>query len=317
MAVDAINLDNAMYPKSPLYSYDDYTDEITQNNTNYFNSDFNDRPFDDPLLKLVENNPDLLTLINAVDSQNQNLSTSTYYYDYNDSTSTISNLDNLDLDLDLDLDSIDLETIENSIYQQELQTERLRLRNQQNIEKSHSMDNTLKPINFWSKMIPSFHKILDHGCWCSALVQNSNILPKTEPIDQLDYICQSWTICRRCTRETASNCKASHNISKNTTITEKFNHNFECDAEDDCTNSLCRCNMQFVVEISQYFRDFYGEYVSDVDENFEPEVASRKQCGVDKIRDEDLFGIRIDELQDLPSNQDLSSGLYQTTRRQT
>ena len=260
IAAETIALDNAMYPQSPLYSYDDYSNEITQNNTNnYFNLDIDERPFDDPLLRLVENNPDLLTLIKAVDS-----------------------------DFDLLDDIIHAQEEEEVQKISDFQQEKRNFK-----KETHTMENTLKPLNFWKKMIPNFHKILDHGCWCSSLAHNSNILPKTEPIDQLDYICQSWTICRRCTRETENSCQ----FNQNTTITERFNHNFECDAEDDCTNSLCRCNMHFVVEVSQYFRDFYGEFVSDVDEGFEAEVVGREQCGFGGVREEDLFGVRVDEIE--------------------
>ena len=55
--------------------------------------------------------------------------------------------------------------------------------------------------------------------------------------------------------------------------------------------------MHFVVEVSQYFRDFYGEFVSDVDEGFEAEVVGREQCGFGGVREEDLFGVRVDEVE--------------------
>ena len=60
------------------------------------------------------------------------------------------------------------------------------------------MNSTL-PLDFWRTLIPNFNKILDHGCWCSALAYNK--FPNSEPIDQLDLICQNWSVCRRCTRE--------------------------------------------------------------------------------------------------------------------
>lgn len=154
--------------------------------------------------------------------------------------------------------------------------------------KTLSMNST-KLIEFWRKLIPNFNKILDHGCWCSALVHNK--FPNTEPLDQLDSICHSWAVCRRCTKDTDSACKAGWDAK--TEITEVDNFKYSCNAADDCTNGLCRCNMNFVVEISEFFNDYFESYTDD----FEPDVVGRHRCGI-PVKDEDLFSIHLEDIKD-------------------
>lgn len=151
-----------------------------------------------------------------------------------------------------------------------------------------SMSST-KPIEFWRKLIPNFNKILDHGCWCSSLIHNK--FPNTEPLDQLDSICHSWAVCRRCTRDTDTACNAGW--AQTTNITEVDNFKYKCTAADDCTNGLCRCNMNFVVEISEFFNDYFQSF-TDV---FEPDVVDRQRCGVPE-KDTELFNIHLDDVKD-------------------
>lgn len=146
--------------------------------------------------------------------------------------------------------------------------------------------NSTRPIQFWKKLIPNFNKILDHGCWCSALLHNK--LPNTVPIDQLDQICHNWAVCRRCTKETETACQAGYD--KKTSISEVEQYNFQCNALDDCTNSLCRCNMDFVVDISDFFQDYF-----DIKIDFTPDVLTRQQCGLPK-HDEDLYNIHVHDV---------------------
>lgn len=111
-----------------------------------------------------------------------------------------------------------------------------------------------------------YEKLLNHGCWCSHINEDSNEKGGKEKIDELDELCSKWFLIRRCTHWINGDCledDISHNHLDNSYTVLEIQGQYDCsiNAGSDCANTTCVIDVHYLTEIAAKINQYNSENV--------------------------------------------------------
>jgi len=109
------------------------------------------------------------------------------------------------------------------------------------------------------------NQLFNHGCWCSKLVDPTNIeLGGTEAVDELDQICKEWAKARKCLVSSGGVCENYGTDLKSDTYmieTTLLDGGLAVCNElnsDDCKDSTCKIDVEFALRINELYEQTEG-----------------------------------------------------------
>lgn len=141
----------------------------------------------------------------------------------------------------------------------------------------------------YENLIPT---ILNHGCWCARLKVQSEIAktPGGTPVDEMDRICRSWSMCNRCVKVEGF-CESSRKTyfvvnTGNSQNNEKF-WSCEFPQPDFCSKERCVCDLDASLAMFDFLEKSDNSWngVSGFSRNCDaPNAAYRSVAPVQKNR---------------------------------
>jgi len=105
-------------------------------------------------------------------------------------------------------------------------------------------------LNEWSNRIP-VDRILRHGCWCSKL--SGMVVNGGKPIDDLDRICKSWFMARKCIKLPEGVCEYGAPNDVYRLRYSRSEGGRKCESnKNDCLDAICQIDVDHIVQIHDH-----------------------------------------------------------------
>jgi len=105
-------------------------------------------------------------------------------------------------------------------------------------------------LSEWSNRIP-VDRVLNHGCWCSKL--SGTVINGGKPIDDLDRICKSWFMARKCIKLSQGACEFGATQDVYRMKYSRSSGGRKCESnKNDCLSAVCQIDIEHILKIHDH-----------------------------------------------------------------